>query len=121
MNDPVSNFINPGYLDHSVDELSEELKLACWNVLHDNPGIEHQGWVETISKQYPSEVVDTFGTDPVAIMRQLSGWWERETYLDPITGICCTFSEWSEYFANEKSIQLYDLLENVMTSNKVLQ
>lgn len=93
------------------DEIfTQELREAAWNVLHENPGIGFEEWKRILLEEYPSEVVDVLGTNQKKAMELLSDWWETEEYLDPVTDICCVFQEWSEYFANEKTVEVYDLL-----------
>ena len=98
--------------DHGfpIDEFKEELREAGWSVLHENPGLDCQDWIDVLLDVYPSEVVDALGTDPEEVYSQLAEWWETERYYDPVTDICCTFQEWSEYFVNEKTVKVYDLL-----------
>lgn len=100
------------------DEFNEELREAGWNVLHENPGLDRQDWIDILIELYPLEVIDALGTDPAEVVHQLSDWWEIEEYHDPVTGMCYSFSEWAEYFVNEKSIELYDMLEEALSSNK---
>ena len=108
---------SPTLDDHGfpIDEFKEELREGAWNVLHENPGLDCQDWIDILMDEYPSEVVDAFGPDPQDTFHQLVDWWETETYLDPITGICCTFQEWSEYFVNEHAVELYDMLVDAKT------
>lgn len=89
---------------------SRELKEAAWNVLHENPGMEYGDWVNALIAQYPSEVVDVLGPDPETVYAYLADYWESMTYEDPVTGICERFCDWAEYFVNERSVELYDLL-----------
>lgn len=93
-----------------MDEFTQDLKEAAWNVLHENPGSDFEDWKRMLLQEYPSEVVDVFGTKQKIIEEQLSSWWQTEAYLDPVTDICCTFQEWSAYFVNEKTVAIYDLL-----------
>lgn len=100
--------------------LTHELREAAWNVLHENPGTDFELWKQLLLEQYPAEVIDVLGINEKKVMEQLHDWWEGETYLDPVTGLCATFSEWAEYFINEKTVELYDMLEEALTSNKAL-
>ncbi|ROS91571.1 hypothetical protein EEL34_02335 [Muribaculaceae bacterium Isolate-039 (Harlan)] len=86
------------------------LKEAAWNVLHENPGIGFDEWVQTLMEQYPSEVVDAIGSHPAETYASLADMWETEDYEDAETGECHSFKDWAEYFATEQSIELYDLL-----------
>ena len=77
-------------LDEDEPDFFAELKEAGWNILHENPGYGFDEWVQTLMEQYPTEVSDDF--------------------TDEDTGECHTFAEWSEYFATDRSVTLYDLL-----------
>lgn len=93
-----------------IDEFMEDLKEAAWNVLHENPGSEFGDWQSELISQYPTEVVDALGTDPEDVYAQLADWWESMEYDDEATGICERFRDWAEYFATERSVELYDML-----------
>ena len=104
-------------LMNAVDSLQEEepdfyaeLKDAAWNVLHDNPGCGFDEWVQTLIEQYPTEVVDAFGSNPAETFQSLTDMWDTDFYEDEETGECHSFSQWSEFFATDKSVELYDLL-----------
>lgn len=90
--------------------IDETLKRTAWNVLHDNPGCECQDWIDTLVNEYSSEVVDVFGDSPEDVFASLADWWDCMDYEDEGTGMCETFSDWAEYFATERSVELYDLL-----------
>lgn len=92
------------------DPLRDELKEAGWNILHDNPGTECGDWMCRLIEQYPAEVVDALGGNPFEVEGLLADMWDCNDYEDPDTGICCTFAEWAEYFATEKSVELFDEL-----------
>lgn len=87
-----------------------ELKRAAWNVLHENPGTEFGDWQHMLIKQYPAEVVDALGTNPPEVYAQLSDMWDCMDFEDEQTGECHTFQEWAEYFATDRSVELYDKL-----------
>ncbi|MCH5225031.1 MAG: hypothetical protein J1D77_03485 [Muribaculaceae bacterium] len=120
MNEFEEDLLRLGPYGFPIDESREELREACWNVLHDNPGLDRQDWIDILVAQYPSEIVDALGADPSDVMHQLSDWWEMEEYEDRVTGIRCNFSEWSEYFINGNSVELFDRLEEAMALNKAL-
>lgn len=86
------------------------LKEAAWNVLHENPGFGFDEWVQTLMEQYPSEVVDAIGSHPAETYASLADIWETEDYEDEQTGECHSFKDWAEYFATDRSIELYDTL-----------
>lgn len=94
--------------DDSPDFL-QELRDAAWNIVKENPGIERQDWIDTLIRQYPTEVVDAYGTDPWEVNHSLSDLWEME-YSDPDTGEWNSFAGWSEYFATDPD-SLRDQLE----------
>lgn len=87
-----------------------ELKQAAWNILHENPGFGFDEWVQTLMEQYPSEVVDAIGSHPAETYASLADMWDSEDYEDAETGECHTLKDWAEYFATDRSVELYDLL-----------
>ena len=87
-----------------------ELKEAAWNILHENPGTDFGDWQMMLIEQYPTEVVDALGTNPPEVFAELSDWWDCMDYDDGVLEIPHTFREWAEYFATERSVELYDLL-----------
>lgn len=105
-------------LDNSLDEMLEEdmtdfygeLKEAAWNVLHENPGCDFDIWVQTLIEQYPAEVVDALGSNPSETFAALADMWDSVDYEDAATGEFHTFQEWAEYFATDRSVELYDML-----------
>lgn len=99
--------------EEEFDEASdfyEELKEAAWNILHENPGTDFGDWQMMLIEQYPTEVVDALGTNPPEVFAELSDWWDCMDYEDGVLEIPHTFREWAEYFATERSVELYDLL-----------
>lgn len=96
--------------EYFCEDFNAELKEAAWNVLHENPGYDFDEWRQTLIEQYPTEVVDALGSDPFEASASLADMWDSWDYEDVETGECHTFQEWSEYFATEKSVELYDLL-----------
>lgn len=96
-------------LDDEVDFYTE-LKEAAWNILHENPGIDFGDWQDMLIEQYPTEVVDALGTNPFDVFAELSDWWDTVDYDDGVLEIPYTFRDWAEYFATERSVELYDLL-----------
>ena len=48
--------------------LSQKLREAAWNVLHENPGIGFEEWKRILLEEYPSEVVDVLGTNQKRVM-----------------------------------------------------
>lgn len=97
-------------LDEEEPDFYGELKTAAWNVLHENPGHGFDEWVQTLMEQYPAEVVDAMGSHPAETYSSLADMWDSWDYEDPETGECHTFKVWAEYFATERSVELYDLL-----------
>lgn len=96
--------------NNSQHELMADLKDAAWNVLHENPGTEFGDWQCMLIEQYPTEVADALGRNPADVFPALSDMWDCDDYTDEATGMCRTYAEWAEYFATERSVELYDLL-----------
>lgn len=100
-------------LEEELDEAPDfyaDLKEAAWNILHENPGTDFGDWQMMLIEQYPTEVVDALGTNPPEVFAELSDWWDCMDYDDGVMEIPHTFREWAEYFATERSVELYDLL-----------
>lgn len=89
-------------------EWEQELREGAWLILHNEPGTDREKWRQELMSQYPTEVVDTFGTDPTQAYATMDEWWESETYEDENTGLCETYQGWSLIFANEKSVMVFD-------------
>lgn len=89
-------------------EWEQELREGAWLLLHNEPGTDREEWRQELLSQYPTEVVDTFGTDPAQAFAMMDNWWESEKYEDENTGICETYQGWSLIFANEKSVMVFD-------------
>lgn len=112
----LMNAINEVEEESQEEELDEEsdfyaeLKEAAWNILHENPDTDFENWKMMLIEQYPTEVVDALGTNPPEVFAELSDWWDSMGYDDGITDLCYTFRDWAEYFATERSVELYDLL-----------
>lgn len=99
--------------EEEFDEASDfyaDLKEAAWNILHENPGTDFGDWQMMLIEQYPTEVVDALGTNPPEVFAELSDWWDCMDYDDGVLEIPHTFREWAEYFATERSVELYNLL-----------
>lgn len=96
-------------LDEAPDFYAD-LKEAAWNILHENHGTDFGDWQMMLIEQYPTEVVDALGTNPPEVFAELSDWWDCMDYDDGVLEIPHTFREWAEYFATERSVELYDLL-----------
>lgn len=48
------------------------LKECAWNVLHENPGIDFGEWSQSLIEQYPTEVVDALGSNPMDVYASLA-------------------------------------------------
>lgn len=107
-------------LDEAPDFYAD-LKEAAWNILHENPGTDFGDWQMMLIEQYPTEVVDALGTNPPEVFAELSDWWNSMGYDDGITDLCYTFQDWAEYFATERSVELYDLLVEAKREIKRLE
>lgn len=112
----LMNAFNEVKAEESQEEEEEtpdfyaELKEAAWNILHENPGTDFGDWQMMLIEQYPTEVVDALGTNPPEVFAELSDWWDCMDYDDGVLEIPHSFREWAEYFATERSVELYDLL-----------
>lgn len=95
--------------DEEEPDFYGDLKEAAWNVLRENPGYGFDEWVQTLMEQYPAEVVDAIGSHPAETYASLSDMWDSEDYEDTETGECHTFKDWAEYFATDRSVELYTL------------
>ena len=98
-------------------EWEQELRIGAWLLLHNRPGYDKDKWLQELSSQYPTEIIDTFGTNETQALAALANWWESEMYKDEHTGLCETYEDWSRIFANEKSVRVYDELAR-KTRNK---
>ena len=107
-------------LDEAPDFYAD-LKEAAWNILHENPGTDFGDWQMMLIEQYPTEVVDALGTNPPEVFAELSDWWDCMDYDDGVMEIPHTFREWAEYFATERSVELYDLLVETKREIKRLE
>lgn len=107
--------------EEDTPDFYAELKEAAWNVLHENPDMDMESWKMMLIEQYPTEVVDALGTNPPEVFAELSDWWDSMGYDDGITDLCYTFCEWAEYFATERSVELYDLLVEAKREIKRLE
>lgn len=86
--------------------LTAELQEAAFEYLLTNPGSEFGDWQQGLISDYPTEVVDALGTNPVEVNAALADLWESD-YYDPTTGIEQKYSEWAESFSNEASVGIY--------------
>ena len=86
------------------------LKECAWNILHENPGTEFGDWVNMLIEHYPTEVVDAIGSNPAEAYASLTDMWDCDDYRDPDTDMCHNYAEWAEYFATERSVELFDNL-----------
>ena len=96
--------------EEEAPDFYADLKEAAWNILHENPGTDFGDWQMMLIEQYPTEVVDALGTNPPEVFAELSDWWDCMDYDDGVLEIPHTIREWAEYFATERSVELYDLL-----------
>lgn len=59
------------------NEFYEDLLIAAHDVLERNPDVRFDEWVDIIMHQYPTEVTDALGTNPVKVYSSLKLLWER--------------------------------------------
>lgn len=97
-------------LDEEPADFCAELEEEARNLLHENPGMDREKWMRKLMEQYPIEIVDALGADEDEVYAALSDWWDSEDYEDTETGECHTFKDWAEYFATDRSVELYDRL-----------
>lgn len=64
--------------EEEAPDFVEELKACAFNIVRENPGIDRSGWIDLLIQQYPSEVVDAYGTNPGEVYHDLSDLWEME-------------------------------------------
>jgi hypothetical protein len=88
------------------DELLEELKASAFEVLLLNPGCTLDTWASILERQYGTELVDAFGTEPSKIRQSLMALWGKP-YTDPVSGISRTFDHWARVLTTEESIGMY--------------
>lgn len=94
-------------LDEEEPDFYGELKQCAWNVLHENPGMDMDEWLEILMRQYPAEVVDAIGSRPAETYASLCELWDVE-YTDSETGECRTFRQWAKRFDSCSAIDRYD-------------
>lgn len=103
----------------SSPDFVEELKTCAYNIVRENPGIDRSEWIDELIRQYPSEVVDAYGTNPPEVYEELSDLWEME-YTDPETHEWNSFAGWSEYLATNPDA-LQERLERAEARIKELE
>lgn len=108
-------------LEEDEPDFESELVEAGWNILHENPGMDCQEWINELLRQYPTEVIDALGNNPREVFHILTNWWECKEYEDAGTGECHSIKEWAEYFATDHSVELYDMLAEAKREIRRLQ
>lgn len=88
--------------DEDIPDFDAELVEAGWNVIRENPGIDCQEWINELIRQYPTEVVDALGNNPMEVFHTLADWWDYKEYTDPNTGEWHTLKDWAEYYATDE-------------------
>jgi hypothetical protein len=97
------------------DDTLDELKVAAFEALLFNPGSEQSDWAKILVEQYGTEVVDAYGKDPAEAYASLETLWESP-YLDEVSGLEYTFSQWADAFVTDASVQMYyDLIDKIKT------
>ncbi|MBD5278974.1 MAG: hypothetical protein HDS35_00315 [Bacteroides sp.] len=97
----------------------EQLKASAFAIVKENPGIDRSEWIDELIRQYPTEVVDAYGTNPREVYHDLSDLWDME-YTDPETGEWNSFAGWSEYLATDPDA-LQEQLEQAKERIRVLE
>jgi hypothetical protein len=88
------------------DELLDELKASAFEALLLNPGCTLDTWAAILERQYGTELVDAFGTQPSKIRQSLMALWGKP-YTDPASGISHTFEDWAKALVTEESVGMY--------------
>ena len=94
-------------LDDEEPDFYGDLKEAAWNVLHENPSIDMDEWIDILMRQHPTEVVDAIGSHPAETYASLCELWDDE-YTDSENGECNTFRQWAKRFCSYSAIDRYD-------------
>lgn len=102
------NIFEDMFDNNEIPEWEQELMDGAWQILHDQPGTKREDWKEELLRQYPTEVVDTFGTNPPEAYAAMDDWWDYKEYEDPRTGINERYKDWALIFANEKTVEIYE-------------
>lgn len=84
----------------------EELKAAAFEVLLLHPGSDFTKWVETLMRQYGTELTDAYGTDPAKIHASLQKLWQTP-YRDVASGQARDYKTWAEAFATRAAAEMY--------------
>lgn len=98
--------MNREFLFCETDPLMDELKDAAFEYLLLNPGSDFGEWRQGLIQDYPTEVVDALGNNPMEVYADLAELWNSE-YTDPQTGIWKDFKNWALAFANDESVDIY--------------
>lgn len=115
----LANAIEAVEAEEDAPNFVEELKACAYNIVRENPGIDRSEWIDELIRQYPSEVVDAYGTNSPEVYEELSDLWEME-YTDPETHEWNSFAGWSEYLATDPDA-LQERLERAETRIKELE
>ena len=105
--------------DEYAPDFVEELKDCAWNIVRENPGIDRTEWIDELIRQYPTEVVDAFGTNPPEVFHALADLWDME-YTNPDTEEWNSFAGWSEYLATDPDV-LQEQLEKAKERIRALE
>lgn len=58
------------------NEFIEDLMVAAKEIVDENPGIGYKEWVDELTCQYPTEVVDALGTNRANVDSSLKEIWD---------------------------------------------
>lgn len=109
--------MNEQNIYNEPDTLTAELQEAAFEYLLLNPGSEFGDWQQGLISDYPTEVVDALGNNPIEVNAALADMWESD-YHDPKTGLEQKFSEWAMSFANEHAVGVYYFLVDACSDLK---
>lgn len=87
-------------------ESIDELKVAAFEVLLQNPGCEQCDWVNILVEQYGTELVDAYGNDPEEVYASLADLWESP-YYDNNSGLEYDYQTWAEALWTDAAVQMY--------------
>lgn len=88
------------------EDTLDELRSSAFEVLLLHPGCDFGKWLEILTRQYGTELIDAYGTDPDKIYSCLEKLW-RTPYHDRASGLERDYKTWAEALSTEASVQMY--------------